>query len=152
MIYDLLDQSAVYAPLHPLLAEAFAALRSFDPATPEGRIELRGQDLFLNVERYVTQPADQRRYEAHRRYLDVQTIFAGEEAIDCVLLPEARETEAYDAERDVAFYQAQEPSRLALRPGRFAIFLPQHVHRPVCQLAGPSEVTKVVAKVLLDAR
>ena len=152
MIYDLLDHAGDYHGLHPLLEPAFAALRDFDPQTPPGRISLRGDDLYVNVEHYTTQPAEQRRFEAHRRYLDIQMLSRGEEAIDCVLLPEARETEAYDPQRDVAFYQSEDASRLPLRPGRFALFLPQHVHRPVCQLTGPSDVIKVVAKVRLAAR
>ncbi len=152
MILDTLQRSGVYNPLHPLLEEAFSALQSFDSSTPSGQVKLRDDDFFINVERYVTEPADQRRYEAHRMYLDVQTIYTGEEAIDYFDLSQAEVLEPYDAERDVAFYRAASGVRLPLRPGSFAIFLPQDVHRPVCQLDGPREVLKVVAKIRLDAR
>ena len=149
MIFDSLQHADTYAPLHPLLAEAFAALRSLDAQTPAGRIELRGQDLFINVERYTTKPTEQQRYESHRTHLDIQTIFTGEEAIDVAATSSLSVTDTYDPDRDVAFYAPIDGLRLPLHPGLFAIFLPQDAHRPVCQLAGPSEVVKAVAKVRL---
>ncbi|MEM8495499.1 MAG: YhcH/YjgK/YiaL family protein, partial [Planctomycetota bacterium] len=73
MIFDTFTTHDRYSALHPLFEEAFAALRDFDISTPDGRIQLRGDDLFLNVERYTTEPADHRRFESHRDYLDIQT-------------------------------------------------------------------------------
>jgi len=153
MIYDTLDHADHYADLHPLLAEAFAFLRSFDPATPDGRIELRGDDLFVNVERYTTQPPADRRYEAHRRYLDVQTICLGEEAIYTAPLGRLDLVEPHNDKNDVAFYSGEDAQRVVLFPNDFAVFLPQDGHKPVCQVAPgkPREVLKVVAKIRLAA-
>lgn len=147
MIYDTLDHADLYTSVHPLLAEAFAFLKDFDPETPDGRIELKGEDMFVNVERYTTQPLTKRRYEAHRTYLDVQTIFTGREAIFIAPLGRVEEEEPYDAEKDVAFYSGTSQQLLDLHPGEFAIFLPQDAHKPVCQADGPSDVLKVVVKI-----
>lgn len=163
MIFITTPHADRYAHLHPLVGEAFAALRDFDLATPDGRIELRGEDLFLNVERYTTQPAAGRRFEAHRTYLDVQTIFTGRESIYVEPIDRLEVTEPYDAERDVAFYRrppgnltpptpetaANAGTRLDLLPGDLAIFFPEDGHMPVCECGGPAEVLKVVAKVRL---
>lgn len=147
MIFTLSEHADRYAELHPLLGEAFAALRSFDLTTPDGKIELRGDDLFLNVERYTTQPAEDRRFESHRAYLDVQTIFTGRESIYVEPIERLDVTEPFDAERDVAFYTGPHETRLDLQPGDFAILFPEDGHKPVCECGGPSEVLKVVAKV-----
>ncbi|MEL7088070.1 MAG: YhcH/YjgK/YiaL family protein [Planctomycetota bacterium] len=151
MIYDRLKQADDYAALHPLLAEAFAFLRGFDPATPEGRVTLRGDDLFVNVERYATEPAGDRRYESHRRYLDVQAIFAGRETIYVEPVSGLEVAEPYDGERDAAFYRGPDRNLVALRPGEFALFFPQDGHKPCCQTQAPSEVLKAVAKIRIDA-
>ena len=151
MILDRLDRAAAAYPLHPLFAEAFAYLQAFDPATPDGRIDLRGDDLFVNVQRYTTKPAAETRFEAHRQYLDIQTIYTGEEAIYIDWLDHLQETEAFDADKDVAFYEGSSATCLSLRPGDFAILYPTDAHRPVCQVRGPSDVLKVVAKVRIEA-
>ncbi|MBB6430983.1 YhcH/YjgK/YiaL family protein [Algisphaera agarilytica] len=147
MIYTPAEHADRYAELHPLLGEAFVALRSFDLTTPDGKIEIRGDDLFLNVERYTTQPAEDRRFESHRAYLDVQAIFTGRESIYVEPIERLDVTEPFDAERDVAFYTGPHETRLDLQPGDFAIFFPEDGHKPVCECGGSSEVLKVVAKV-----
>ncbi|MEM9418773.1 MAG: YhcH/YjgK/YiaL family protein [Planctomycetota bacterium] len=147
MIYTTAEYADRYAKLHPLLSEAFEALHSFDPATPDGKIELRGDDLFANVERYTTQPADGRRYESHQTYLDVQTIFTGRESIYVDDIDRLVVTDPYDAKRDVTFYSGADETRLDLYPGDFAIFFPEDGHKPVCECGGATEVLKVVAKV-----
>jgi len=149
MIYDVFQNAERYATLHPLLRAAFAALRDFDINTPDGRNELRGNDLFLNVERYTTEPAEGRRFEAHRDYLDVQTIFTGRESIYVEPIDRLTVTEPYDADRDVAFYDGIHHARLDLSPGDFAVFFPEDGHKPVCECGGSAEVLKVVAKVRL---
>lgn len=151
MIYDRFEHARLYLGLHPLLAEAFAFLKDFDPATADGQIKLRGADLFVNVERYATEPAAERRYEAHRQYLDVQTIFIGQESIYVEPRGGLDATEAYDESRDVAFYRGPDRNVLSLVPGEFALFFPQDGHKPCCQADGPSDVLKVVAKVRIDA-
>ncbi|MEM9913346.1 MAG: YhcH/YjgK/YiaL family protein [Planctomycetota bacterium] len=147
MIFDQIQNADRYAALRPRFKEAFAALRGFDISTPDGRIELRGDDLFLNVERYTTEPADHRRFESHRDYLDIQTIFAGRESIYVEPIERLTVTKPYDADRDVAFYDGPHHTRLDLQPGDFAIFFPENGHKPVCECNGPTEVLKVVAKI-----
>ncbi|MEM8737491.1 MAG: YhcH/YjgK/YiaL family protein [Planctomycetota bacterium] len=152
MIYDTLDHAALYHGIHPGCAEAFAFLQGFDPATPDGRVDLRGDELFANVERYSTQPAATRRYEAHRAYLDIQAVFTGHEAVFVTPhTPDLETVEVYDTARDVGFHAATDASWVELLPGRFAMFFPQDVHKPVCAVGGNSEVLKVVVKIRLAA-
>ncbi|MEM7624743.1 MAG: YhcH/YjgK/YiaL family protein [Planctomycetota bacterium] len=151
MIYDRIEHAGLYLGLHPLLTEAFTFLEDFDPATADGQIQLRGDDLFVNVERYATEPAAARKYEAHRRYLDVQTIFTGTESIYVKPLAGLDMIEAYDETRDVAFYTGADHGVVTLLPGEFALFFPQDGHKPCCHAGGPNDVLKVVAKVCLDA-
>lgn len=78
-------------------------------------------------------------------YADIQYVVSGVERIGYAPLEGAREREAYDAARDVAFFEPGEQF-VVLEPGMFAIFLPGDVHAP-CGAAGkPSAVRKIVVK------
>ncbi|MEM1109743.1 MAG: YhcH/YjgK/YiaL family protein [Planctomycetota bacterium] len=152
MIYDTLDHADSYAGLYPRLRDAFACLNQLTPETPNGRVEVDGENLFVNVERYRTVAPDTKRYEAHRRYLDIQILLAGSESIyvqsiDCLV-----ETERYDSETDVAWYTGKTTPHISLQPGDFFLLLPQDGHKPGCwvEAGHPRDVIKAVAKVRID--
>lgn len=151
MIADSLARPTTgYEKLHPLFAAAFAYLRTFDPETPDGKVVLDRDQLFALPQRYETEPAARRRFEAHRKYIDIQYILSGEEVIEHApieWLPEV--TEAYSDERDVMFFRDSVAcSRTLLRAGDFAIYFPADGHKPCCQSgANPTHVRKIVMKI-----
>ncbi len=151
MIADSLARPTTrYETLHPLFAAAFAYLRSFDPETPDGKVVLDRDQLFALPQRYETSPAADRRFEAHRKYIDIQYILEGEEIIEHApveWLPEV--TEPYSDDRDVMFFRDPAGcSRTLLRAGDFAVYFPPDGHKPCCQAgAAPAAVRKVVMKI-----
>lgn len=151
MIADSLARPTTrYEMLHPLFAAAFAYLRSFDPETPDGKVALERDQLFALPQRYETSPAETRRFEAHRRYIDIQYILEGEEIIEHApveRLPEV--TEPYSDDRDVMFFRDPAAcSRTLLRAGEFAVYFPADGHKPCCQAGRePAAVRKVVMKI-----
>lgn len=147
MIFSNLQYADRYADLHPHFKQAFAALQSFDTATPNGRIDLQGDDAYLLVQRYTTHPAESRKWESHRDYLDIQVVFEGKETIYYEPTDRLEVDQPYDAKIDAALYKPAEGSGLDFQPRDFAIFYPEDGHKPLCQCGGPSEVVKVVAKI-----
>ncbi len=150
MILVPLADAAPFEALGPRIAAALAWLRAFDPATPDGRYAVDGDDVFALVARYATGPATEKRFEAHRRHLDVQFVAAGTERL--LHLPAAGlETETpYDDDADILFFA--EPvvaSSLLLRAGDCALLWPGDAHKPGCMAGGRHDVTKVVVKVRL---
>lgn len=151
MIADSLARPTTgYEKLHPLFSAAFAYLRAFDPETPDGKVILDRDQLFALPQRYDTSPAATRRFEAHRRYIDIQFILTGEEVIEHApieWLPEV--TEPYSNDRDVMFFRDPAAcSRTLLRAGDFAIYFPADGHKPCCQAGHqPAAVRKVVIKI-----
>jgi biofilm protein TabA len=148
MILDSLTVAAQYERLDPGIALGLAYLRNFDPDTPDGRYALDDDDLFAMVQSYDTAPATESRFEAHRKYLDIQYVAAGSERI--LHLPtELVEVETpYSDAGDVVFFK--EPgvsSSLLLRPGQFAVLYPTDAHKPGCMAGGRERVKKVVVKV-----
>ena len=95
-----------------------------------------------------TEPAPARRFEAHKRYIDIQYLAAGTEVIEHARTGELRPADPFDTTKDLGFFQ--EPAaatRLHLEPGMFAIFFPEDAHKPCCAAGAPASVRKVVLKV-----
>ncbi len=150
MIVDLLDHAMSYRAVGPRVSAALNWLRRTDLARlAEGRHELDGDRLFAMVARYQTKPLELARWEAHRRYLDVQCVVAGVERVGYApLLPELPVAEPYDPLKDIVYYEGA-GDLIHLRAGQFAIFGPQDVHAPGLAAGDPptpGTVLKVVVK------
>lgn len=155
MIFDSLEKADHYTPLHPLFKQAFDFLR--DPAVRAlgtGRVELdAGGRIWANVQSYRTQPLEEGRYETHRKYIDIQCLLSGEEAI--VYTPSEaalRVVVPYSDTQDIAFQAAAPGTPVRLQPGVFALLFPGEPHMPGRSLCAdaPCEVRKVVVKIAAE--
>jgi YhcH/YjgK/YiaL family protein len=103
------------------------------------------------VQTYRTKPLDQCVWEAHRKYIDVQYLYAGTEVMGWAPLAGAAERVAYDPARDVAFYDPPKDVTLTVVPaGTFAIFFPTDVHMPQAAHGVSVEIGKIVVKVAVE--
>jgi YhcH/YjgK/YiaL family protein len=150
MISDSLAHSERYALLHPRFAAAFSFLRAL-PANPsDGRQDIDGDRLFALVQSYTTSPAAEHKFEHHRKYADIQFLFAGEEIIEHAPLEELEVDTPYNAEKDFGLVHGSAfKSAVVLTPGRFGVYFPEDAHKPGCSLHAPTPVRKVVVKILL---
>jgi len=149
MITDSLAQSNRYLSLSPRFAAAFEFLHRLPVTQPDGRCDIDGDNCFALVQGYPTKPFAQAKFEAHRKYIDIQFIRSGGESILWAPLASLTQvTEPYVAERDIVFF-ANPPhwSTLNLTAGHFSIFFPEDGHAPGVQSNGPGEVRKVVIKI-----
>jgi len=150
MIIDTLDNIDKYDNLGPGFDKAFDYLRSGRPATdPVGQYFLDGEDVFVNVEEYVSKPIERGRYEAHRVHADIQYVVAGCERMGVAPLGEMHMTEEYNAARDIAFYKG-DGKMLLVPAGTFVVFMPQDAHMPCIAEQSPAPVRKVVVKVRIN--
>jgi biofilm protein TabA len=148
MIFEHLDRAASLTSLHRHFAACFEWLRRLPADLPPGRYEIAGEDAYALVQIYTTFPAAERRYETHRRYLDIQFVATGEECIRYAPVESLPLAGTYDPAKDLQFHQ--EPaaeSSLVLGPGTFAVFYPPDGHKPCTTHREPSAVRKVVIKV-----
>lgn len=150
MIVDQLAHAVLYRSIHKRFGRAFDFLRSTDlSALPSGRQTIQGDELFALVNDYSTQPQEKCRFEAHRRYIDIQLMVRGIEWIAVADLSTMRDDEPYVAERDVAFFHGQ-GDLITLRERTFAIFFPHDAHQPGIAVNEPVQCRKVVVKVQID--
>ena len=148
MIYDTFENIeknfSKDSPIHKALSFA----RGFNSFNPDGRYEIEAGSLTAPVLLDETCPASERRFEAHRKYVDVQVLLEGEEKIEVSLAPDLASLEEYSEAKDVIFLEPpRDWASLVMRPGYFAVFFPHDVHRPNCDLHGKRHVRKIVLKV-----
>jgi YhcH/YjgK/YiaL family protein len=136
------------------LERAFEFLARTDlAALPPGRTDIDGNDVFLTVSEAETRPPEQVRFEAHRRYVDIQLVVRGQESIGYAPVASLTTLEPYDSAKDIEFFAVpQESASLALRAGEFVVFAPGDGHRPSLHLDGPHVSRKVVVKVSVAYR
>jgi YhcH/YjgK/YiaL family protein len=149
MITDSLAHARVYVALGSRLQQAFDYLRQteFSGLAP-GTYEIDGRNLYAVVQRYTTKPMQQGKWEAHRRYLDVQFVAAGIERIGYAA-GSSMGPGLYDEERDFEELTGV-GDYVTLRAGDLMVLWPGEGHMPGVAAGSPSEVTKVVVKVLMD--
>lgn len=118
------------------------------PAGTSHRVELGG-GVFAMEQAYWTKARPEGFFEAHRRYIDVQVIVAGAEAMEVDDVARLTVTMPYDAERDFEkFTNSQPASRLIVRAGDIALFFPADGHMPSLHERDDAQVVqKTVVKV-----
>ena len=146
MIVDQLENLKFYAGLPPRIVRALEFLRDTDLAALSlGRHELDGDWLFALVQEYATKPLEQCKWEAHRRYCDVQFVARGIERIGVANIDRMQVETPYDAEKDVSFFRG-DGDFVTVPAGSFAIFAPPDVHMPCLAAGSPVSVLKIVLK------
>ena len=121
-------------------------LASLDP----GRYELDGKNLFVNVDEYVTRNEEDTKYEAHKKYADIQYLVTGEERIGVIPFENTTITDPYNSEIDASFSVASSDNFRLATPDRFFIFFPDDAHRPSVKSGEKQKVRKVVVKVRIN--
>ena len=148
MIRDNLKNAAVYAGVGPRFRKAFEYLQTHDLKNAEGRIELEGSALYVLPQSPTLKTWETAKWEAHRRYADIQLVLEGEEIIGYAPL-DGVECDPYAEEKDFVLCRG-EGAAMRYGPGDFAVFFPQDAHKPCVRAkGGPETVKKVVVKVLL---
>lgn len=148
MIYDKIDNLEIYAGISEDIRLGIEWLRDVNPDIEKGVYELSPRVKAI-VSEYTTKEVNENGYEAHKEYIDIQYLLKGNEKICCLPLEYLKETKAYKAEIDAAFYEGNnvKPQEFLIGNGYFAVFYPQDGHMPCLWVEKPVEVKKVVIKV-----
>ena len=148
MICDTFGNIGLYCKDGDALYKAITYARDFDISQPDGEYEVEGRDVFAKVMIYETEPADERKFEAHKEYTDVQVILTGKERMDVAIGRELEAIGDYDQKDDFTLLApADGYSTLIMEPGKFVVFFPDDIHRPNCNVNGTGTVRKICMKV-----
>lgn len=149
MVIDRLEHADRYCDMHPAFAQAFAFLKRSDLAElPAERHAIDGDRLFCIISKGPGRPRSEANLEAHRKYIDIQYIIAGDEEMGWKPTADCRISHTpYDAEKDIEFFKDQPDGWNDVPPGSFVIFFPQDAHAP---LVGEGEIHKAVLKIAVE--
>ena len=160
MILDRLAHASNSRGIRPGLDAALEFLsRTALDALPLGKREIDGERIYALVQEYDAADPSTRKFESHRRYLDVQLVCRGQEVIYWVPAARLKRAGAYSEDGDAVLYDdpvAGTPATpLGLEAGSFAVFFPEDAHMPGCRWAGTEspkgKVRKIVVKVRVEA-
>lgn len=145
MIIDSLENLEKYVALNPLFRDVVDYIKSNNlEARPEGKELIKGGDLFVNFNTAQGKTAENARLETHDRMIDIQIPLSCEETYGYTPRTDLQE-QAYDAEKDITFYDGPAQQYVKAAPGMFAIFFPQDGHAPC--ISSEKAIKKVIFKV-----
>ena len=133
---------------HPLFGKAFDVLEGLIEGDPtDGRYDVAGDDAYIMVSTYETKPVnEERRFETHRDYIDVQLLLEGRELVGFAKKEDLAVTDEYRPDYEL-YGMVDEFDRVILGKGKFVVIYPNEPHAPGLAAGEPETVRKVVVKV-----
>lgn len=149
MLYTNIAVAEKYDYLEDKFKLAYKWLKETDlEATPVGNYPL-AEGIRAMVQEYTTVPENEKRFETHEKFFDIQYLVSGEEKIGICKREDLKATEG-NAEKDLFFYEAPElAGEILLRAGDLVVVAPEDAHRPGCIAGKAMPVKKVVVKIFV---
>ncbi len=148
MIIGSLEHSQRIESLHPQFKVAFDYIKNHDLLNaPLERIELDGDNLFINNVNPECVAKEKQVLEAHKQYLDIHVLLEGQECMGWKNIDDCgTPSKAYDENDDYMLFDQAASTYIDLLPGQFAIVYPEDAHAP---LIGSGKIRKLVVKIKL---
>jgi YhcH/YjgK/YiaL family protein len=115
------------------------------------KIELN-ENCFVLEQAYISKNKEDCFFESHKKYIDIQYVFEGEEIMEVEKLSNLQVTTTYKEDLDYAKYsQSKDSSVLKIRENELAIFYPQDAHMPCIKINENEKVIKAVFKISVNS-
>jgi YhcH/YjgK/YiaL family protein len=153
MILDTLSDLSIYDTISPGFYEAFRRLR--DPEVTNAKIGKHvfiPDRLFMSVEEYAGRTRIATRWEAHRKFIDIQYVVSGSEVMGRRNVASLTPKDGYIPEKDIEFFDDDDGfgDFFTLSAGDFAIFFPHDAHMPSIAAEAGGRIRKIVFKVAVS--
>lgn len=147
MVLDSIKNCKKYEGLHRSFEKAFQFLKRDDlESLALGKYEIDGEEVFALVQEYDTKDLENAKYEAHKKYIDIQYMLDGNENMGYSSINKLQLTTPYDEDKDVMFLEG-ETKLIALHSKDFFVLFPEDAHMPGMIINEKAKVKKVVVKV-----
>jgi len=146
MVADIIKNASKYFGLGENFKTALEHLSSSDylDVLP-GRYEIT-EGIFALVQQYETLPEKDCKWEAHKKFIDIQFVARGTEQLGYAYAGSLDVVKEYDENGDYMLLAGQ-GGMLCMDAGMFAIFMPDDAHMPGIAHGCPKPVKKVIVKV-----
>ena len=152
MIVDKLANWQFYS-LGPAWRRAIDFVQSLDANAEQRRYDLQGNDIYALVVGYQTRSVTTAQFEAHRKYVDLQVVLSGVEALEWAHLDGLEVATPFDSAEDATLYHRPNSgvTHIDFRAGMFTALFPHDAHIPGLSLdENPTSVVKVVVKISVE--
>jgi len=148
MIYDRLNNLKQYFSLNENFKIAYDFLKKNNlKELKDGRYDINGK-IYANVQSLKTKNKEEKKWEVHRKYIDIQYVISGEECMGYGILSDFDEVlEKYDEQKDVEFLNGENYNFINVKEGDFVIFYPNDVHAPMLSVNENMDIKKVIVKI-----
>ena len=122
-------------------------LRNLTSESATGRYEI-SDGIYANIDEYEPKNYENCKFEAHKKYIDIQMVLEGEENLECRCTDGLRVMQEYDETNDIMFFESTEEKSdfIHLIPYKFAFIYPHEAHKTQIKTVS-DKVKKVVVKV-----
>lgn len=149
MIYDKIENVKNYKGMSKNIDTALNFLESLDSQNLSiGKNVIDGDNVYVMCAEYTPLDLADGFGETHEKYIDIQLVLSGKEYFRACAKTEPKVTKEYNPEKDVKFYSVVDAINFPLVPGMFAMVMPGEYHCPKLSQEEPSEVKKLVIKIL----
>lgn len=153
MIKDNLQHIDYYNYLSAGIYFGLKYLKNTDfSAMENGKYEIKEGKAYAIIQDYDTKPEVEGKFEAHKKFIDIQFIIEGEEKIFVGKQEEFEEAIPYDEEKDILFLTPKAEAKIEavkLIAGEYLILTPKDIHMPSITAESISHVKKVVLKIAI---
>ena len=115
-----------------------------------GRYELNDK-IYANIETYSTKSVSEGKFEAHKKYIDIQLVLSGKEKIFVTDVNDSLNVKVpYSEEKDIIFYSnpINDNMNVVLNGVNFVMLFPHEAHAPQISIDNDTNtVLKVVVKI-----
>ena len=131
MILSTIKDGGTYSAISPLIKEAIEWLQNWNEADfKPGELELPG-GIVVKFQEPALVPAEKARFEAHKRFIDIQVPLKGVEIMGWAPIDDLKNViEPYNEDKDVVFLGDSTQNLINVYPGQMAIFFPEDAHAP----------------------
>lgn len=115
-----------------------------------GSYDVGYNNIKMNLGKYFTKSENEKFWESHKKYLDVQIMINGTEK---VAINDIRDMEvkSFDEDRDLTILEGDKAFDIIMKTGDVLVFFPNDVHKPelnVSENDDSGNIRKIVTKVV----
>lgn len=108
------------------------------------------ENCFVLEQSYITKNKENCLFESHRKYIDIQYMFEGDEIMEVENVNNLEVSSIYDEKLDYAkHFQTSNSSSLKIKESEMAIFYPHDAHMPCIKIDENKKIIKAVFKILV---
>lgn len=144
MIFDRIENLSLYSFSNDLLNKAINHILTHPLEEPWSEENIR-----KNLIQFTTSNVKEKRFEAHKKFIDIHIVLEGKEYIECAHIDLLTNKVEYDEAHDVLFGDVTVTAKLAgyLEKDSVLITFPEDAHLVGAHLDLEQVVSKVVFKV-----